>query len=92
MFVNGIVVQKCVDNPYRGIDGSGFSKKTGENWFFNYDESTSDIFGPYYDEYIGKSYWNLQSHSWIAACNDMEYIYKYVKEAEKRGIKQIVVM
>lgn len=87
MFVNGIVVQKCVDNPYRGIDGSGFSKKTGENWFFNYDESTSDIFEPYYDEYIGKSYWNLQSHSWIAACNDMEYIYKYVKEAEKRGIK-----
>ena len=35
MFVNGIVIQKYVDNPYKGIDGSGFSEKTGQNWFFN---------------------------------------------------------
>lgn len=85
MFVNGIVIQSCADSFYRGIDGSGFS--TGENWFFNSDESTSEIFGPYYDENIGRTYWNLQSHSWIAACNDMDYIYRYIKEAEKRGIK-----
>lgn len=87
MFVNGIVIQSYTDNPYRGIDGSGFSEKTAQNWFFNYDESTSETFEPYYDENIGKTYWNLSSHSHVAACNDMDYVYKYVKEAEKRNIK-----
>lgn len=87
MFVNGIVIQSCADNHYKGIDGSGYSEKTGQNWFFNCDESTSEIFEPYYDENIGKTYWNLKEHTRIAACNDMDYIYKYIKEAEKRNIK-----
>ena len=87
MFVNGIVVQSVVDHTYRGIDGGGYSDHTAQNWFFNFDESTSEIFEPYYDEMIGKTYWNLASHSWIAACNDMDYIRKYVKEAEKRNIR-----
>ena len=51
MYVNGIVIQSFADSRYKGIDGSGFS--TGENWFFNSDESTADIFGSYYDENIG---------------------------------------
>ena len=87
MFVNGIVIQKYVDNPYRGIDGSGFSEKTGQNWFFNDDESIFECFEPYYDENIGKTFWNLGKHTWIAACTDMNYIYKYVKEAQKRNIQ-----
>ena len=87
MFVNGIVVQSYADNVYRGIDGSGFSEKTAQNWFFNYDESTSEIFEPYYDENIGKTYWDLKEHTWVNACNDMDYIYKYIREAEKRNIK-----
>ncbi|MCM1577704.1 MAG: hypothetical protein NC078_02740 [Ruminococcus sp.] len=94
MFVNGIVIQKYIDNPYgyRGIDGSGFSPDTGVNWFFNYDESASERFEPYYDEYIGKTYWILKEHSWVAACTDMEYIYGYAKEAEKRGIRFRVLL
>ena len=36
MTVNGIVVQEYSDNSYRGIDGSGFSEKSAQNWFLNY--------------------------------------------------------
>ncbi len=87
MFVNGIVVQSFVDNVYRGIDGSGFRENSAQNWFLNDFEDVSDYFESYYDEEIGRTYWNLGDHSWIAACNDMDYIYKYIKEAEKRNMK-----
>ncbi|MBP5433043.1 hypothetical protein [Ruminococcus sp.] len=87
MFVNGIVVQSYVDNAYRGIDGSGFGDNSAHNWFLNYDERVSEYFEPYYDENIDKIYWNSDDTTWIAACNEMNYIYNYVKEAEKRNIK-----
>ncbi len=87
MTVNGIVVQEYSDNSYRGIDGSGFSEKSAQNWFLNYVEGVSDSFEPYYDENIGKTYWELGDNTWIAACNDMDHIYKYIKEAEKLNIK-----
>ena len=87
MIVNGIVIQKYSDNSYKGIDGSGFSYQTAQNWFLNFEEDVSDCFEPYYHENIDKTYWNLDEHTWISACNDMNYIYKYIKEAEKRNIK-----
>lgn len=87
MFTNGIVIQKYVDNSYKGIDGSGFSENTGKNWFLNDDEILAPQFEPYYDEYIGKTYWNLEKFSWISACNDLSYIRKYINEAQKRNIK-----
>ena len=87
MYVNGIVIQRCVDNKYRGIDGSGFSENTGQNWFFNFDKELSESFEPYYDEHIDKTFYDIPSHTWVAACNDMGYILKYIKEAQKRGIK-----
>ncbi|MBR6968439.1 MAG: hypothetical protein IKH78_07875 [Ruminococcus sp.] len=87
MIVNGIVVQKYSDNSYKGIDGSGFSENTAQNWFLNYEEDAADCFEAFYDENIGKTYWDLSDHTWIAACNDMDYIYNYIKEAEKRNIK-----
>ena len=87
MFVNGIVVQKYTDISYKGIDGSGFSENTAQNWFLNDYEDVSDYFESYYDENIGKTYWNLGNHIWTAACNDMSYIYKYIREAERRNIK-----
>lgn len=87
MIVNGIVVQKYSDNSYKGIDGSGFGEKTAQNWFLNYEKDISDCFEAYYDENIGKTYWDLSEHTRIAACNDMDYIYKYIKEAEKRNIR-----
>ena len=88
MYVNGIVVQKYVSNSYRGIDGSGWSENTGENWYFNDDKQLAEFYEPFYDEYIGLTYWNLiNGHSWIAACNDMDHIHKYVEDSEKRGIR-----
>lgn len=87
MYINGIVIQKYADIAYRGIDGSGFSDKTGENWYFNNHEQLSDIFEPYYDEHINLTYYNLPKHSRIAACNDIEYIKKYIRESEKQNIK-----
>ena len=86
MYINGIVIQKYVSNSYKGIDGSGFSENTGCNWYFNEDEQLSEFFEPFYDEYIGMTYWNLKEHSWVAACNNMDYINKYVEESKKRGI------
>lgn len=86
MFVNGIVVQKYTDGPYKGIDGSGYSENTAENWFLNFYEDTAE-FEAYYDENIGRTYYNMGEHAWIAACNDMEHIYKYAEEAKKRNIK-----
>ena len=87
MYVNGIVIQKYASNPYKGIDGSGWSENTGCNWYFNYDEQLSEFFEPFYDEHIGKTYWNLEAHSWVAACNNMDYINSYVEESKKRGIQ-----
>ena len=87
MYINGIVIQKYVSNSYKGIDGSGWSENTGCNWYFNYDEQLAEFFEPYYDEYIGRTYWNLNEHSWVAACNDMDYINKYVEESQKRNIQ-----
>ncbi|MCH5348034.1 MAG: hypothetical protein J1E40_01800 [Oscillospiraceae bacterium] len=86
MYVNGIVIQKYVSNSYKGIDGSGFSENTGENWYFNYDDQLSDAFQPFYDEHIGMTYWNIKEHSWVAACDNMDYINRYIAESKKRGI------
>lgn len=87
LFVNGIVIQKYVDSPYKGIDGSGFSANTGENWFLGGDDSAPEYFEEYYDEHIGRTFLNTEGHSFVAACTDMDYIYKYVEEAKKRNIR-----
>ena len=87
MFINGIVVQSCSDNTYKGIDGSGFGKDPAQNWFLNYCEDVSDFFESYYDENIGRTYWDISDHTRIAACSDMEHIYRYVEEAEKHNIR-----
>lgn len=83
MYVNGIVIKKYAGNSYKGIDGSGFSENTGLNWYFNYDEQLSDLFESFYDEHIGMTYWNLKEHSWVAACNNMDYIISYIAESKK---------
>ncbi len=33
MYINGFIIQEYIENGYKGIDGSGFSKNTGRNWF-----------------------------------------------------------
>ena len=50
-------------------------------------EQLSEFFEPFYDEYIGMTYWNLNQHSWVAACNNMDYINSYVEKSKKRGIQ-----
>lgn len=92
MYVNGIVIQKRVDNRYKGIDGSGFSVNSGENWYFNNDKQLSRIFEPFYDEHINLTYWNLERHSWVSACTDMEYINTYIEESIKRNIKYRILL
>lgn len=87
MYVNGIVIQKYVSNSYKGIDGSGFSENTGLNWYFNDDEQLAKSFEPFYEEHIDMTYWNLEDHSWVAACNDIDYINRYIAESQKRGIQ-----
>jgi len=44
MFVNGFIIQKYVDNGYKGVDGSGFSANSCENWYLNGVEGYSEQF------------------------------------------------
>lgn len=92
MYLNGFVIQEYRDNSYKGVDGSGFGENTGRNWYLNDCENYQGEFEPYYDEYIGKTYWNLEPHTWIAACTDLEYIYRYIAVSKEIGIKYRVLM
>ena len=68
MFVNGYIIQKCVDNGYKGVDGSGFSPDTAENWYLNGVDGYSEEFEPYYDKEIIKEDWFLESHTFVGVC------------------------
>lgn len=92
MHTNGIVIQEYVDISYKGIDGSGFSDHTGKNWYFNDDEQLSSRFEPFYDEQINLTYYNLEPHSWVAVCNDWNYIHDYIAESKRRGMKYRVLL
>ncbi len=91
MYVNGIVIQENKNEEYKGIDGSRFSPDVGRNWYFNYMEGM-ESFEEYYDENIGLTFYNLDNGSYVAACNDWNYIYDYIKESEKRGIKYRIIL
>ena len=58
----------------------------------NYNEIYKKQFEPYYDEYIGKTYWNLEPHTWICACTDLNYVYNYIKVSKENGIKYRVLL
>ena len=47
MYLNGFIIQKAVDNGYKGVDGSGFSANTGENWYLNDNDDYRAEFEPY---------------------------------------------
>lgn len=88
MTVNGIIVQGYTDNLYKGVDGSGFSEGSARNWFLNDEDDLADSFEAYYKEHIDIGWtYDIPDHYWVGACNDMDHIYKYVKEAEKRNIR-----
>ena len=86
-YTNGIVIQRESENPYRGIDGSGFSADSAENWYFNNDDELSAEFEPFYDENINRTFYGLRPCSFAAVCTDIGYIRRYIAESEKRGIR-----
>lgn len=92
MYLNGFIIQEYKDNSYKGVDGSGFSENTGENWYLNNYEGYREQFEPYYDEHIGKTYWNLEPHTRVAACTDIDYIYRYIAASKEIGIKYRVLL
>ncbi len=92
MYVNGMVVQLCTHNSYKGIDGSGFSEHTGKNWYFNDDERLSEIFEPFYDEYINRTYWHFEKGTWVSVCNNMDYLQKYISKSQKYNIPYRVLL
>lgn len=92
MYVNGYIIQKYVDNGYKGVDGSGFSANTGENWYLNNVEGYTEEFEPYYDKEICKEDWLFDPHTYVGVCTDYEYIKKYISESEKLGIRYRVLL
>lgn len=92
MFVNGYIIQKCVDNGYKGVDGSGFSPDTAENWYLNGVDGYSEEFEPYYDKEIIKEDWFLEPHTFVGVCSDFEYIKRYIAVSKELGIKYRVLV
>ena len=92
MYVNGFIIQKAVNNGYRGVDGSGFSLNSGENWYLNNNDDYRSQFEPFYEEHIGRDHWILPSHTWVAACTDLEYVRKYILVYEELGIKYRILV
>ncbi len=91
MHINGIIIQSLKDNGYKGIDGSGFSANSAENWYLNNYEDCAE-FEEYYDEYINRTYYNTNEKSFVAVCNDWNYIKRYVTESKKRGIPFRIIL
>ena len=46
----------------------------------------------YYEEYIERTYWNLEPHTWINTCTDMDYIYRYIAVSKELGIEYRVLL
>ena len=91
MHINGFIIQKDVNNSYKGVDGSGFSSGSGENWYLNSHPDYEDRFEPYYEECIDRG-WMLSEQSWVSACTDLEYIRKYISVSKTLGIKYRVLI
>lgn len=87
LYTNGFIIQQRTDNPYKGVDGSGFSENTGQNWYLNYSDACQSRFEPYYEEHIERTYWNIEPHTWVGACTDMDYIRRYIAVSKELGIE-----
>jgi len=92
MYVNGYIIQKFVDNGYKGVDGSGFSTDSGENWYLNRVEEYSGQFEPYYEKEICKDELIFDPHTYVGVCTDFEYIKQYISVSKKLGIRYRVLV
>ena len=78
MFVNGLVVQKYIDNSYKGIDGSGFSYNTAQNWFLNFED---DVPEPKFDcpdfkkVFLGYDYAYAAGDNYSAVYNEIPFVF-----------------
>ena len=85
MYCNGIVVRRQSDERYKGIDSCD---SKGENWYF-YDDPE---FEQFYDEHIELTCYDFPEGSRVAACTDTEYIRKYIKTSQERGIEYRLIL
>ncbi len=92
MYVNGYIIQKYVDNGYKGVDGSGFSDNSGENWYLNDVDEYREQFEPYYNKEICKEDLIFEPHTYVGVCTDFEYIKKYISVSNELGIKYRVIV
>lgn len=92
MYTNGFIIQEDANLKYRGIDGSGFSYLTFHNWYLNWNDEYQSMFEPYYDEYIGKTHYILEPHTWVAACTDLDYICRYIEVSKKLNISYRILL
>lgn len=91
MYINGVIIQLVKDNGYKGVDGSGFSYNSAENWYLNNIEGCEE-FEEYYDEYIGKTFYNTEGRSFVAVCNDWKYIENYIKVSTEKKLSFRIVL
>ncbi len=92
IYTNGFVIQEYKDNTYKGIDGSGFSVDSARNWYLNDSEKYEEQFEHFYDEFIGKTYWNIEPHSWVSVCTDLEYLRRYTEVSKELGIRYRIIL
>jgi len=92
MYINGFIIQEYRENGYKGVDGSGFSENSGQNWYLNYSEVYSSQFEPYYEEHIERAHLIMPAHTWVSACTDIDYIRRYIAVSGELGIKYRVLL
>lgn len=96
MYVNGYIIQKAVDNGYKGVDGSGFSSASGENWYLNGIDEYRGQFEPYFEKVIcggGRdAFYIPEPHTHAGVCTDLDYIKRYIEVSKKLGIKYRVLL
>ena len=92
MYFNGFIIQEDRNNSYKGVDGSGFSENTGQNWYLNDNEIYQSQFEPFYEEHIERTYWDLEPHTWIKACTNLDYIYRYIAVSKELGVEYRVLL
>ena len=91
-YINGYIVQEDKNPRYRGVDGSGFSDNTADNWYLNDIPGYEEKFRPFYEENIALEDYFLDLQSHVGACTDLGYIRDYIKASEELGIKYRVML
>lgn len=79
MNVNGIIMQKKSRAYYQGIEG--------DNWYLNYEYSKE--LDKFFEENIEMAWRNSD---YVDACNNMEYIQKYIDISKKNNVNYRILL